>query len=87
VDRVTLSLTGVADQAGTALNGGSPYVVKFAVLYGDFDGDGYVTSADMVAVRSAMNAGYNLFADLDGNGAIDMNDVLIVRGRIGTQLP
>src|SRR5262249_2961707 len=74
-DRVNLSLSGVADLLGTAQNGGSPYSMNLAVLYGDFDGDGYVASGDMVSVRNAMAGIYNIFADMNGDGVIDSNDV------------
>jgi hypothetical protein len=87
-DRVSLSLTGVTSTLGMPLNGGSAYTRNFAVLYGDYNGDGFVTSADLVAVRNLVAGGsYNIFADVNGDGVVDLSDVNLIRALIGTKLP
>ena len=59
---------------------------NFKVLYGDFNGDGVVSSADMTGIQTATVTGYNIFADLNGDGTVDINDVKIARSRIGTSV-
>ncbi|OJW28023.1 MAG: hypothetical protein BGO49_07475 [Planctomycetales bacterium 71-10] len=93
-----LSGTGAAaikDEYGNPLGDGAGHAQALRVLYGDFDDDGVVTSADMVFPR--YNAGtffspryvyyYNMFADLNGDGVVDNADVLVARSRIGARLP
>jgi hypothetical protein len=70
------------DAVGNALGGGD-FSQSFKVLYGDFNDDGFVTSADMVGVNNAKSAVYNILADINGDGVVDLNDVLIVRSRNG----
>lgn len=65
----------------------SAFSQNIKVLYGDYNDDGYVNSADMVGVNLARSAPYNIFADIDGNGVVDLNDVNIVRAQIGHVLP
>jgi hypothetical protein len=79
--------TGVdalTDVAGNGLAGGAGYGQNFRVLWGDFNDDGVVRSADMVSVYGATNQPYNIFADMNGDGVVDLNDVTAVRRRIGT---
>jgi photosystem II stability/assembly factor-like uncharacterized protein len=76
----------LTDAAGNGLGGGTGFAQNFNVLYGDFNGDGFVSSADMTAVNNAIAAPYNIFADINGDGVVDINDVQLVRKRIGTKL-
>jgi subtilisin family serine protease len=81
----TLAGTGanaLQDAAGNGLKGGD-FVQNFRVLHGDVNDNGYVSSADMVAVQVAMLGPYNIFADLNGDGVVNRADVLIARSRIG----
>ena len=71
------------DSSGNAL---ATFSQSFKVLYGDFNGDGFVTSTDMVGVNAATVAPYNIFADIDGNGVVNVADVQVVRSRLGTKL-
>lgn len=86
---VVLSGSGtnaLKDAAGNALNGGTGFAQTLNVLWGDFNDDGAVSAADMVAVNAAHSAPYNIFADMNGNGIVDVSDVQIVRARAGTHL-
>ena len=81
-------IDAVTDAAGNPLGGGAGFSQDFNVLYGDVTGDGYVTSADMLAVYQIVAAGgYSIFADLQGNGAVSLTDVQIARSLNGTSLP
>ena len=74
------------DAAGTALAGGAGFAQAFNVLYGDVNGDGVVSSADMLTVYDAIGTTYDIFDDLDGDGTVDMTDVQIARSQIGKEL-
>ncbi len=74
------------DSAGNPLFSGSGFAQNFKVLYGDFNGDGVVSSADFVGVYAATAMPYNVFADLNGDGIVDINDVKIARSRTGKKL-
>ena len=85
----TLLGTGVdalKDAAGNPLYAGAGFAENFKVLYGDFNDDGNVTSADMVGVYAATAGSYNIFADMNGDGSVSIADVLIVRSRLGKTL-
>ena len=78
----------LTDAAGNPLGSGNGYSESFNVLYGDVTDDGYVTSADMLAVYQMVEAGGNsIFDDLNGDGQVDMSDVQIVRSLNGGSLP
>jgi hypothetical protein len=74
----------IKDAAGNTL--ANPFDQDFKVLYGDFNGDGVVSSADMLGVYYATMQSYNSFADLNGDGVVDLNDIQIARSQIGKQL-
>ena len=80
---------GVRDWSGFYLEGGD-YLLDFAVLPGDFNGDGVVNSLDYIAVRNEMpmyGGSSNPRADLDGDGDVDTYDLIIERSFLGTRLP
>ena len=79
-------IDALKDIAGNPLYSGAGYAQNFNVLYGDFNGDGVVTSADMVGVYAASAGPYNIFADINGDGIVDINDVQVVRTRAGSKL-
>jgi hypothetical protein len=79
----TALLSSIKDVAGNSL---SQTNNSFKVLYGDFNDDGVITSADVVGINNAIAGPYNPFADLDGSGLDDTNDLVIVRKRIGIRL-
>jgi hypothetical protein len=94
VDRLLLSLgntLGAAVDQSIKLAGARSW--GFAVLPGDFDGDGTVTSADLTDVRNQMpqylapGATPSIWADLDGNGVVDVNDYAAVKKWLGKKLP
>ena len=92
IGRIATMLAGsgmnaLTDAAGNPLAGGTGFAQNFNILYGDATGDGYVTSADLLAVYRGTSAVYSIFDDLDGNGAVDMNDVQIARLQNGGALP
>lgn len=74
------------DAFGNALNDGAGFAQNFKVLYGDFNQDGVVTSADMVGVNIAIATPYNIFADINGDGVVNLLDVQVVRTRNGKKL-
>jgi hypothetical protein len=74
------------DAAGNALGAGLGFAQSFRVLYGDFTGDGAVSSVDLTGVRLAALQPYDAFADLNGDGVVDAADAQIARGRIGAAL-
>ncbi len=66
---------------------------NFAVLPGDFDGDGIVTISDALAIRN-QTLGFlppgttpSVWADLNGDGIVDINDVNLAKSRVGKKLP
>ncbi len=77
--------SAIKDATGTALSQGAGFTRAFKVLYGDFNGDGSVSSADMSGVFAASVLTYNPFADLNGDGVVDVEDVRIARSRIGSR--
>jgi hypothetical protein len=86
------SLTGsgpnaIIDANGSALNNGAGFAQTIKVLWGDFNDDGYVTSADMVGVNDAVSASYNIYADINGDGVVSLSDVQAVRARLGGSQP
>ncbi len=81
---INSGMNAIKDAAGNTL--ASPSSQNFKVLYGDFNGDGVVSSADMLGVYDAMSQTYNIFADLNGDGVVNTTDVQIARSRIGAQI-
>ncbi len=78
----------VLDSAGNQLGSGTNFSQNFNVLYGDVNGDGFVSAADAVFVNNLIRiSGYNSFADLNGDGVVNAADFLIARQRIGSVLP
>ena len=68
----------------------NPFADAFSVLPGDVNGDGLVTTADIVDARNdqaSLGGTYVVWADVNGDGVIDMNDLLEIRKRIGSKLP
>ena len=79
-------LGAITDAAGNALAGANTSE-NLDVLYGDFNGDRFVTSADVVGINNVIGSGaYNIFADLNGDGKVDTGDVTIARSRNGKHL-
>lgn len=77
----------IRDAAGNSLAGGAGFSQTVKVLYGDFNDDGVVNSADLTLVNNARTQPYNVFADINGDGFVNTTDVAIVRSRLGTVLP
>jgi hypothetical protein len=76
------------DAAGNGLYGGSGFMQNFAVLIGDVNDDGVVSSADLVAAYLASQPGhYSIFADINGDGVVNNTDLMIIRMNIGQTLP
>ena len=90
VDRLMMALDGETFAADPTI-AVNPFATKFAVLPGDFNGDGVVNSQDMVGVRNQMQGTGDPsmigWADLDGDGVVDINDYNAVRLNIGKHLP
>ena len=76
----------IKDAAGNELYAGAGFAQNFNVLYGDFDGDGVVTTSDMRGILGVIGGTYNILADLNGDGIVSIQDMSIVQQRIGTKL-
>jgi len=91
--QITATLAGsgpnaLADGNNTTLGNGTGASQMLRILYGDFNDDGIVNSADQTAVLNFYrSATYSLFADLNGDGVVNVADVQIVRTQIGNTLP
>ena len=89
----SLASTGtnaIKDIAGNPI---SAFNLSFNVLYGDFDGNGFVDAADEAGVRANITSpyqvkpsNYNIFADLSGDGIVNLTDVGIAKTRKGQSL-
>lgn len=77
----------LSDVAGNGLASGLGFNQNIRVLFGDFNDDGGVSSADLVGVNTGIAAPYKNFADINGDGVVNLSDVAAVRTRIGTTLP
>jgi Bacterial Ig-like domain (group 3)/Dockerin type I domain len=73
----------IKDGNGNPLAGGSGFSQGFSVLYGDFNGDGVVTAADLLGVTAATKQPYNIFADINGDGVVNTADATIVKAQEG----
>ena len=89
-----LRITFYTDSFGTGtkvelLDGETGEVIKtyYIVIFGDTDGDGYITGSDenLMAMAGAQQGGFetgspfSFAADLTGDGSIDNDDLLIIR--------
>lgn len=90
VDRLMMALDG-ASFAGDPTNGVNHFELGFAVLPGDFDGNGTVDPQDLMGVRNEVlgtgDPSMIGWADFDGNGAVDLTDYVTARRRLGNHLP
>jgi hypothetical protein len=66
------------------------YSLRFAVLPGDYNGDGVVNAQDMVGVRNQIQGtgdpALRIWADIDGDGAPKIDDYTLVRKWLGKRL-
>jgi hypothetical protein len=82
-----LSAAGVTDEAGNPM--AANWARAFAILPGDFDGNGLVDNRDLFGVRqnySAPGRLYAIFADIDGNGIVNFLDYEAVRQLRGSRI-
>ena len=67
-----------------------PFSRQFAVLPGDFNGDGVVNSQDLVGVHNLIKGIGDPtqlgWADFDGNNKVTLDDYDLIRKRIGRHL-
>ena len=83
--RITLTLSGVSDGQNT-----NDVRVPMAVLLGDTNNNGSVTSTDVTLTQSKVGQavnGTNFREDVNHDGAINSNDVNLVKSKVGTKLP
>jgi hypothetical protein len=71
------------DAAGNGLAGGAGFSQSFRVLWGDVDGDGALTAADVLVAMRAAHRPYNVFADVNGDGAANDTDADLVLLLVG----
>jgi VCBS repeat-containing protein len=82
--RYNLRLTGtVQDLAGNAL--GADWARSFAVLPGDFDGNGVVNATDVTGVKGQKGKA-NASADINGDGVVNDADTARVTANLGSRL-
>ncbi len=74
----------IRDAAGAPMH--NPFSQNFKVLYGDFNGTGYVDLTDVIGILLQIRQPYDNFADLNGDGIVDGTDVLIAASRVGRRL-
>ena len=94
VDQLMLSLDGTSTTGVHTTNPSIPmlgdFKQGFAVLPGDFNGDGVVNSQDLVGVRneilSIAGAVPTPLGDLNGDGVVNISDYLAIRKLIGKHL-
>jgi VCBS repeat-containing protein len=83
-DRYSLRLSGtVQDLAGNAL--GADWARSFAVLPGDFDGNGVVNATDVSGVKGQKGKA-NANADINGDGVVNDADTARVTANLGQRL-
>jgi hypothetical protein len=93
VERLMLALDGLSDAGVHDLSGnamGLTFTRGFNVLPGDFNGDGVVTTTDLIGVGNLIGitpTSSGIFADLDGDGTITLADYNLVKSHIGRKLP
>ena len=83
--RITVTLRGVND--GTTFRDIS---VPMGVLLGDTNGNGVVSSTDILLVKSKVGQpvdGTNFRLDVNANGVISATDVSITKSQAGIGLP
>jgi len=86
IDQYSLRLDGslVADVNGNAMAG--IWAKSFAVLPGDFDGNGVVDDVDLAGIQANFSQPgriLNRFADVNGNGVVDATDLEVARTNKG----
>jgi len=85
--RVTVTLTGIADTAGNAT---SSLGVVMGVLIGDTTANGLVNSSDIAQTQSQSGQPVgpdNFREDVMANGLINSSDIALVQSESGTGLP
>ena len=91
--QLTATLAGsgpnaLTNSGGVALGNGAGASQPLRILFGDYNDDGVVNSADQNAVLTLVRAAtYALFGDMNGDGVVTNADVFLVRGQIGQVLP
>jgi hypothetical protein len=94
IDHLKLALDG---SSPNGIHATTPSVImmgnynrSFAVLPGDFNGDGVVNSPDIVGIRNEIlgvsGAVPTVWGDLNGDGVVDMKDYREAQKRIGWKL-
>ena len=88
-ERLSLKVgQGLSPKADATLSLLQSFNQNVTILAGDANGDGVVTSADMVKIRNLIAiSGSDPFADLNGDNTVNTTDMSLIRRRIGTRLP
>jgi VCBS repeat-containing protein len=86
IDQYSLQLAAasVTDMSGNSLT--ANWAKSFAVLPGDFDGNGVVEDVDLTGIQANFSQPgriLNRFADVNGNGVVDATDLEIARTNKG----
>lgn len=84
-------IDAISKESGNGSAGGD-FRLRFNVLPGDFDGNGFVLGSDVVGLREkaftfAGTPGFDPFSDVDGSGVVLGSDVVLTRNRSFTSLP
>jgi hypothetical protein len=90
IDRLMMALDGVTFGSDPSISV-NHLGTNFAVLPGDFNGDGVVDGQDMVGIRNEIQGtgppDLRIWADIDGSGTLDFNDYVKARKNLGARLP
>jgi hypothetical protein len=84
-----LSPAGITDLSPNANPLTRDYARTFAVLPGDFDGNGVVNAKDVSGIKKKLTtnpAKVSLWADLNADGVVDQADMAVATGRLNTRL-
>ena len=84
-----LSAAAVTDLSPNANPLARDFARTFAVLPGDFDGNGVVNAKDVTGIKKKFStnpAKVSLWADLNADGVVDQADLTVAAGRLNTRL-
>ena len=89
IDQYILRLSGSMITDGSTNTVAADWAKSFAVLPGDFDGNGVVDDIDLAGIQANFSAPgkvLNRWADVNGNGVVDATDLETARNNKGKRI-